>query len=133
MPQENSASASRRLLLVADHDELRGYIAQLLRRRIKALEISEAVDRREAVQLARLRQFQVIIVDLDPDNALRLAMDLQRVSSEAQLFLLSRLGDEGLKGGDLPLVGALIVPRHSIGAVLPESVQRALVGGGQLA
>lgn len=130
MPKRPAREAGATLLLVADHDELRRHIARLLRDRISQLRLSEAVDRREALQLANLRTFQVIIVDIDlaHDNAIRLAVELQRLNLKAQVILLSRLGDEGLTANDLPLKGAVIVPRQSIGAGLPDVVERALAG-----
>lgn len=128
MPQKNDEAAAARLLLVADHDPLRQHIVQLLRGSVGRLPISEAIDRREALQLAHLQPFQVIIVDLDlvHDDAVRLAADLQRLNRQAKLILLSRLGDEGLTAGDLPLAAAEIVPRQAIGAELPAAILRAL-------
>jgi DNA-binding NarL/FixJ family response regulator len=130
MPQENSAAGPTRLLLVADHDELRQHIVRLLKGHVGSLRVCEAVDRREAMQLAQLRPFSAIIVDLDlaHDNAIRLAVDLQRLNSDAPLLLLSRLGDEGLIAADLPLKRATIVPRHLISTGLPNAVTRALAG-----
>lgn len=130
MPQRDDDAPA--LLLVADHDELRQHIVRLLQDRLRGLQVSEAVDRREALQLAHLRRFPVIIVDVDlaHDNAIRLAAELQRLNTEAQLVLLSRLGDEGLAATDLPLASVVIVPRQSIGAGLPDLVERAFAKSG---
>lgn len=124
----NGGADEARLLLVVDHDVLRRQIVRLLLDRVGALEISEAIDCREALTLALWRAFPIIIIDLDlaHEDAIGLAVDLQRLRPGAKLILLSRLGDEALTPADLPLAQAVIVPRQLIGAVLPAAVVQAL-------
>lgn len=128
MPQEDAADVAARLLLVVDHDGLRREVGRLLQHHVSPLVVSEAVDRSEAVQLAQLRPFAVIIVDLAlaHADAMRLAIELQRLNPSAALILLSRLGDEQLTAADVPLKSVSIVPRESIATRLPAAVVRVL-------
>lgn len=128
MAQEDIADSAARLLLVVDHDGLRSEIVRLLQHHIGALVVSEAVDRYEALQLAQLRPFAAMIIDLAlaQVDAMRLVIELQRLNPNAALILLSRLGDEQLTAADVPLQSVLIVPRESIATRLPAAVIRVL-------